>query len=436
VVEALDVAAGVSFLMAGVAAWALSRQSAVLLVTAGLGWFLGGLVDPLVLAHRPLMLHAALAYPTGRLPGRFAVVIVVIAWLLALVPALGTSSVAMLIQAALVAAFALSMRSGIGSSRSSLALRSVPALLLLAIALAVPPAMRLLQLAAPPNMGIAAYSACIASAGLILLIETIRRWRGWEADAVIDLSQSTPAEMINKLREEASRRGDSGARSLLAAAALLESNAALQIQLAKRVAEVRASRAQLVEAGARERERLGQLLADGPLHDLDELCDTVRALTQLCDGRALHLVENCRAEIARTTEDLAQLGRGLHPRVLTEDGLPGALTDLASHSPLPVVLDVPNDRFPTTAETAVWYACAELITNAVKHAQAKRIVVAVADQDGQLTAKVTDDGIGGSKISPGGGLAGLVDRLSAVGGGLTLESAMPGTQVRLWVPLR
>ena len=206
--------------------------------------------------------------------------------------------------------------------------------------------------------------------------------------------------MINELRQEASRRGDSAARSLLAAAALLESNAALQIQLAKRVAEVRASRAQLVEAGARERERLGQLLADGPLHDLDELRDTVRALTQLCDGRALSLVENCRAEIARTTEDLAQLGRGLHPRVLTEDGLPGALTDLASHSPVPVVLDVPDDRFPTTAETAVWYACAELITNAVKHAQASRIVVAVADQDGQLTAEVTDDGIGGSRSVP------------------------------------
>ena len=122
--------------------------------------------------------------------------------------------------------------------------------------------------------------------------------------------------------------------------------------------------------------------------------------------------------------------------MLTEDGLPGALTDLASHSPVPVVLDVPDHRFPTTAETAVWYACAELITNAVKHAQAGRIVVAVAAQDGQLTAEVTDDGIGGSTISPGGGLAGLVDRLSAVGGGLALESAMPGTQVRLWVPLQ
>ena len=104
-------------------------KARVLLVAAGLAWFLGGLVDPLVLAHRPLMLHAALAYPTGRLPGRFAVVIVIIAWQLALVPALGTSSVAMLILAGLVAAFALSLRSGIGSNGSSLAIRSIPALL-------------------------------------------------------------------------------------------------------------------------------------------------------------------------------------------------------------------------------------------------------------------------------------------------------------------
>jgi signal transduction histidine kinase len=253
---------------------------------------------------------------------------------------------------------------------------------------------------------------------------------------VIELSQSTPAEIITELRQEASRRGDSARKSLLAAASLLESNAALQMQLATRVEEVRASRAQLVEVGARERERLGQLLADGPVQDLDELQHMAHALKQLCDGRARVLVEDCCEEIARTAEDLRQLGRGLHPRVLTEKGLSGALADLALHSPVPLVLDVPHARFVPTAETVVWYACAELITNALKHAQASKVSVAVAEREGLLTAEVADDGIGGGKINAGGGLAGLVDRLHAIGGGLALESAMPGTRVRLWVPLR
>jgi signal transduction histidine kinase len=258
--------------------------------------------------------------------------------------------------AALVAASALSARAAITSNRVPLAIRSVPALMLLAAGLAIPPAVRLLDEAPPLNLGIAVYSACFGGAGLVLLVETIRRRRGWEADAVIELSESTPAEMIIALRREASRRADSARKSLLAAASLVESNAKLQLQLAQRVEEVRASRTQLVEAGARERERLGQLLADGPLHDLDELHDMAQALEKVCDGRALVLVATCSDEIARTSEDLEQLGRGLHPRVLTEEGLSGALADFALHSPVPVVFDVPDGRFPSTAETVVWLA--------------------------------------------------------------------------------
>ena len=161
----------------------------MLLVAAGLRWFPVGLVDPSVLAHRPLMLHAALAYPTGRLSGRFAVVIVIVAWLLALVPALGTSLVAMLILAALVAAFALSLRSRKWLQPLVFGHRSIPALLLL----------RSLR-------GTAGHAAAAdrgstqhgyrrllrmhRERGVDSLIETIRRRRGWEADAVIELRKA------------------------------------------------------------------------------------------------------------------------------------------------------------------------------------------------------------------------------------------------------
>ena len=121
---------------------------------------------------------------------------------------------------------------------------------------------------------------------------------------------------------------------------------------------------------------------------------------------------------------------------MTERGLEAALAELADSCPLPIQLDATGRRFSAEVEAAIWYACAEAITNAVKHSGARRIVVSVRERAGDLVTEVDDDGFGGADISAGGGLAGLVDRLEAVGGGLSLSSTPGrGTRLAIWVPV-
>jgi hypothetical protein len=67
----LDAVAGISWLAVAVAGWRSSRRFAVIAALATVGWFAGNLDSHLLLIHRPLMLHAALAYPDGRVPGRY-----------------------------------------------------------------------------------------------------------------------------------------------------------------------------------------------------------------------------------------------------------------------------------------------------------------------------------------------------------------------------
>jgi signal transduction histidine kinase len=144
----------------------------------------------------------------------------------------------------------------------------------------------------------------------------------------------------------------------------------------------------------------------------------------------------CQEESVRLREDLEQLARGLHPRVLSDRGLAVALEQLCSHSPVPVHVHVPAGRFPERTETTVWYACAEALANVWKHAVATQVVVQVEASPDTLTAVVRDDGVGGARLSPGGGLAGLVDRVSGVGGRLSLASTTAGTHVTIEVPCR
>jgi hypothetical protein len=86
--RSLDAVAGASFLAIGVAAARGSRRHALLAAAAGIAWFLGGLSVPALWLHRPLMLHCALAYPSGRLRGPVPRAAVVAAWVSALVPPL------------------------------------------------------------------------------------------------------------------------------------------------------------------------------------------------------------------------------------------------------------------------------------------------------------------------------------------------------------
>jgi signal transduction histidine kinase len=93
-------------------------------------------------------------------------------------------------------------------------------------------------------------------------------------------------------------------------------------------------------------------------------------------------------------------------------------------------------RLPEPVEVAAYYVVSEALTNAAKHANAKRVHVVVEAQEFILHVSVRDDGVGGADSDRGSGLVGLKDRAEAIGGTITLESTRgSGTTVRVELPL-
>jgi signal transduction histidine kinase len=138
-------------------------------------------------------------------------------------------------------------------------------------------------------------------------------------------------------------------------------------------------------------------------------------------------------------DDLRELSRGLHPAVLSEDGLTPALSSLALRSAVPVDLrlDLGTNRFEEPLEVAAYYVVAEALTNTAKHAHASGAQVTARRREGWLELIVSDDGRGGADASAGSGLTGLVDRVEAIGGTMHIDSgAGVGTTVRVRLPVK
>lgn len=433
----LDAATGAVLVAAAATAWRTSRRLAVPTLLAAVSWFASNLDDRLLLVHRPLLLHAALALPSGRVAGRYPRLLLILWWAAALVQPIGVRPAAAVALAgcAAVEVWRLRVRPTWGRRRS--AMTTSRAIAALALAVAAP---AVLRLAWPDALSaealVVVYDSLIATCAVLLLLGTALRSPADETDAVIELTDATPEETLAALRREASERADPAERAVLdRAVALLEANSALQAQLAENVEEALASRSRLVETTMTERARLERLLADGAMPYLDELAAVLRGLGA-GQSAADELIAACLDEVDHIREDLDHLARGLHPRTLAEHGLAAALIELAARSPVPTVVTAPEGRFPLPVETTIWYACAEALTNLTKHARATKALVEVRLEDSALLAVVRDDGVGGAQISPGGGLSGLVDRLGAVGGAMSLHPAPGGgTDVRITLPL-
>jgi signal transduction histidine kinase len=136
-------------------------------------------------------------------------------------------------------------------------------------------------------------------------------------------------------------------------------------------------------------------------------------------------------------DDVREISQGVHPATLSEWGLGPALRTLTRRSPIPVELeiDVP-ERLPESIEIAAYYVVSEALANVAKHAQASYVEVEVRLDGGSLCASIRDDGVGGAHIGRGSGLTGLVDRVEALGGRLSLTSpSQQGTTVSIALPL-
>ena len=137
-------------------------------------------------------------------------------------------------------------------------------------------------------------------------------------------------------------------------------------------------------------------------------------------------------------EELREVARGLHPAVLTEGGLRSALRALARRSAVPVSLDVRVEgRLPEAVQVAAYYTVAEALTNMAKYADASAAEVEETTAEGVLQVWVRDDGRGGADFGHGSGLAGLKDRIEALGGRISLHSPPgAGTTLQIALPLR
>lgn len=182
------------------------------------------------------------------------------------------------------------------------------------------------------------------------------------------------------------------------------------------IEELRASRARIVEAADGARRRIERDLHDGAQQRLVALALELRLIENTLredPERAVALLEAARFELDAATTELRELARGIHPAVLTDQGLGAALAGLARRMPSRVDLDVDLDaRLPAPVEAAAYFVAAEALANAVRHAGAERIAVTARCTDGVLALSVRDEGRGGADTGAGSGLRGLRDRLA------------------------
>ena len=147
-----------------------------------------------------------------------------------------------------------------------------------------------------------------------------------------------------------------------AAAGMSLENARLQAELRARVEELSGSRARVIEAGQRERQRLERNLHDGAQQRLIALSLRLSMLEKRlpAEPTLTQELDAARHEIALSLEELRDVARGIHPAVLSGHGLTVAVESLAARAPLPVrlALDVPG-RLPERVEVAAYYVVSE-----------------------------------------------------------------------------
>jgi signal transduction histidine kinase len=195
--------------------------------------------------------------------------------------------------------------------------------------------------------------------------------------------------------------------------------------------DVRESRARILATADRERRRIERDLHDGAQQRLVALrikMELTEELMRQDPDAGLEKLHALGPEIEDTLDEIRSLARGVYPALLADQGLAEALRAAALRAPIQATVD-PNGigRYPQEVESAVYFCCLEALQNASKHARGASLITISLTEDEALRFEVRDDGAGfDSEASPAGaGLTNMRDRLTAVGGELTIASA-PG----------
>jgi len=203
------------------------------------------------------------------------------------------------------------------------------------------------------------------------------------------------------------------------------------------VERLRGSRSAALELEASELRRIERDLHDGAQQRLVALAIDLGLAEERIDtdpASAKILVAGARIQASQALAELRGLVRGVAPAILVDRGLVAALAPVAGGSPISTVLGgtlAAGERLPPAVERAAYFVVVESMANAAKHSSATRcdVTLDLRESGSRLVAEVRDDGVGGATLVPGGGLAGLRDRVEALDGAMTVSSPPGGPTI-------
>jgi signal transduction histidine kinase len=221
----------------------------------------------------------------------------------------------------------------------------------------------------------------------------------------------------------------------------LASQAGLVLRNVRLIEELRASRRRIVTAQDERAKKLERNIHDGAQQRLVALAVKLRLAEQLSSrdpDRARTMLAELQADTTETLEELRDLARGIYPPLLADQGLAEALRAQARKAAVSTTVEADRvGRYAQEVEAAVYFSCLEALQNIAKYADATSARIRLRRGEGDLTFEVTDDGRGfdAANAPRGSGLQGMADRMEALGGSITIESAIgKGTTVIGRVP--
>jgi signal transduction histidine kinase len=473
---AADAIVGLAFIGLGVVAWQRwpSSRSGLLMAVTGFAWFAGSFASAALFLHRGPLVHLLVGYPRGRLRSRLEQLVVAAAYVDGAVYPLARQDLATIVLSLLVVVAALVGYLGTGGPERRARAAALVAASTVALVLGFGAIGRIAD-AGTATTGLWGYQAVLVLVAVALFADLL--WGRWTQAAitglVVDLGEPEQAgtlqaklaravgdpslvvtyrlpdtngyvdeagrpvalpaagatrtvtylqeggQQIGALVHDAAVLDDPDLVSAVAAAAgVAVTNARLQAEVRARVSEVEASRRRIVQAGDAERRRLEGELREGAerrlAHVTELLADPGSPLADL------------QRELQAARATLTEFARGVHPRTLTEEGLAAALAELRARCPVPVQVSAPEQRLEPAVEAAIYYVCAEALTNIAKYAQASQAGVRVQRRAGLVVVEIWDDGVGRADPGRGSGLRGLADRVEALQGRLRVESPPGG----------